>query len=236
MNTLKPLAMLLCSLFSLNSYGDISTLQNNLANIKTTLGNPHVKIIGESPIKGLYELQTGSSLIYADESGQYLINGDMYDLKNKLNLTTQKRQQLNRIDVNALPLAHALKVVKGTGKRTLYVFSDPDCPYCKLLEKNLQTVDNITIYTFMYPLKSLHPNAETVAKHIWCSNDRIKAWNEHLLNNKSPTATTDCPNPIAQNIALGQRLNIEGTPTLFLADGTRISGALAAADLEKFLK
>ena len=236
MNKLKPLSVIFVGLFSINSFADITTLQKNLDSIKTTLGNQHVKIIGESPIKGLYELQTGSSLIYADESGQYLVNGDLYDLKNKVNLTTQKLQQLNRIDVNTLPLAQALKVVKGTGTRKLYVFSDPDCPYCKLLEKNLQSVNNVTIYTFMYPLKSLHPNAESVAKQIWCSSDRIKAWNGHLLNNTTPSATSSCSNPIDNNIALGKRLNIEGTPTLFLADGTRISGALAAADLEKILK
>jgi thiol:disulfide interchange protein DsbC len=80
-------------------------------------------------------------------------------------------------------------------------------------------VDNVTVYVFLYPLTSLHPNAEKVSNQIWCSKNPAEAWTNYMLNRKLPTNSKSCSSPIQKNIALGQKLNIDGTPTLFLQDG-----------------
>ncbi|KAF7276539.1 hypothetical protein GWI33_010105 [Rhynchophorus ferrugineus] len=168
---------------------------------------------------------------YRDNTSEkYLRN-----FQKKENLTEKREQALNAIDISKLPLQNAIKQVKGNGKRVIYVFSDPDCPYCKRLEQELTSVNNITIYTFMYPLTSLHPNADLIAKKIWCSDNRYEAWEDYLLHGKQPDAGTTCENPIEQNLQLGQQLEISGTPTFFLQNGQRISGGRDADKIEELL-
>lgn len=219
------------------AHADLAQLNRNLPQFKASLPDIQIKVLGESPIKGLYELQMDGQLVYTDETLQYLLNGELFDLKHKVNLTAQRQQQINTIDVRTLPLAQAIKTVKGTGARTLYIFSDPDCPYCKKLEQNLDSISDVTIYTFLFPLKSLHPEAETRAKQIWCAPDRAAAWRNYMLKGQVPSATnTTCDTPIAKNSQLGSTLNIGGTPTVFLSTGQRLSGALSTAQLQQLLR
>ena len=229
----KWLTLLGLSALTLTSaYASTTTLEKNL---KKEFPQVPTKILGDTPIKGVYELLVGDTIVYTDENARYFFVGNLVDFKNKQNLTAKREEALTKIDVNTLPLEQAIKHVKGDGSRTLYVFSDPDCPYCKKLEKNMTSVDNVTLYTFLFPLKNLHPNAETVAQQIWCASNPYEAWEDYMILNKAPTTTANCDNPIQKNIALGRSLNITGTPTLFLADGSRISGALDAEDLNKLL-
>ncbi|WP_181146939.1 DsbC family protein [Burkholderia multivorans] len=130
---------------------------------------------------------------------------------------------------------HAIKTVRGNGKRVLYVFSDPDCSYCKKLEHTLRQVENVTIYTFLYPLEGLHPQATEHARGIWCSNDRSAAWQSWMLGNVQPAANDQCSAPIAQNRALGLALGLRGTPTLFNAGGRMAAGAVSAQSIEALL-
>ncbi|KAG0164872.1 hypothetical protein DFQ30_009266 [Apophysomyces sp. BC1015] len=138
------------------------------------------------------------------------------------------------LDFSSLPLANAVKVVKGNGARKLAVFSDPNCGYCKRLETSLKGFDNITIYTFLYPV--LSPDSEVKAKSIWCSSDRAKAWQAWMLDHQSPSASGNCDTSALQkNLALGQKLDVTGAPTIILADGRRLRGAVPAEQLDKAL-
>lgn len=205
-------------------------------NLKTKYPTLGAKVVGTSPVTGVYEVIVDDTLLYSDQSGKYFFVGNLIDFKKKENLTAMREQQLNKVDVSSLLLAQAIKHVKGKGERILYVFSDPDCPYCQQLEKELSAVDNVTIYTFLYPLKHLHPQAETVSKQIWCSNQPDKAWQDYMLLKRKPTANTSCKNPIAQNLALGQTLKIRGTPTIFLQNGERLAGATKSDAIEAALQ
>lgn len=227
-STLTAMTLALCSL----SHADVNTLSQNLKKNYPTLS---AKVVGESPVDDIYEVQMAGSLVYTDEDARYFFVGNLVDFQNKVNLTEQREQQLNKIDISKLPLANAIKNVKGKGERKLYVFSDPDCPYCQRLEQELTTVDNVTIYTFMMPLTALHPNAEGIAKKVWCSENRYEAWEDYLLHKKMPSASDNCSNPIQKNLELANSLNISGTPTLFLNNGERISGGRSAAELESLL-
>jgi thiol:disulfide interchange protein DsbC len=146
------------------------------------------------------------------------------------NLTEKRLRELSGVKWGDLPLDAAFKTVRGNGKRTLAVFSDPNCPYCKRFEKDLAKVDDVTIYTFLYPI--LSPDSHEKAKAIWCSSDKSKAWSDLMLNGKVPAAA-QCDTPIDRNLALGRKFRINGTPTLIFASGERVPGAVSAEQLEK---
>jgi thiol:disulfide interchange protein DsbC len=195
-----------------------------------------IGVVAKSPYFGLYEAQLDDRLIYTDAKAVYVFVGSIYDSVGHVNLTDLRTRELNRIDVATLPVDIALKKVKGDGSRKLYVFADADCPFCKRLESEMKGLDNVTIYTFLFPIDSLHPDSARKSARIWCSADRNKAWDEWFDSGKLPSNKGDCPTPIAQTAALGQKYHVNATPTLVFADGSVIPGALPLAQLEGELK
>ncbi|HXZ08002.1 MAG TPA: DsbC family protein, partial [Paraburkholderia sp.] len=204
------------------------------ATLQPRLGDTPIKSISKTPIAGLYEINLGTQIIYSDANGDYLMLGDLVDAKTRTNLTEARLAETNKIDFASLPFANAVKVVKGNGSRKMAVFSDPNCPYCKQLETSLKSIDNVTVYTFLYPV--LSPDSKEKSKAIWCSADRAKAWESWMLERRAPTAAASCDTTaIDKNLALGQQMNVDGTPTVFLADGRRLPGAVPADRLDKEL-
>jgi len=177
----------------------------------------------------------GDQIVYSDAVGDYLIVGSMVDTQTKQNLTEARLNERGKIDFNALPFERAIKIVKGNGSRKFAVFSDPDCPFCQELEKTLVSVTDITMYVFLYPIASLHPQAPAKAHAIWCAADRQQAWNQWMHEKKLPPAKTCSGDPIDALQKLGDTLHINSTPTLYFVNGRKIAGALPAADLEKAL-
>jgi thiol:disulfide interchange protein DsbC len=209
------------------------------ATIKSTLESRYegLKILDvtPSPLPGLYEVFTGDGIVYSDKTGDRLLVGKLVDTKTKKDLSGEKLDARNAIDFNSLPWDRAIKIVKGDGSRRLAIFADPDCPYCKKLERELQSVNNVTAYVFLYPLTDLHPKANEHAHAIWCSADRSTAWTDWMLKQTPPTAAPCDNDPIAQNSDLGKTLRISQTPTMFLSSGKRIGGALTAAQIEQLI-
>jgi thiol:disulfide interchange protein DsbC len=114
-----------------------------------------------------------NQILYTDTKADYIIVGEMIDTKTRKSLTREKQDELNKVSFSDLPLENAVKVVKGDGSRKLAVFTDVDCPYCKKLEQELAKVDNVTIYSFLYPLP-MHADAPRKSKLVWCSADRAR--------------------------------------------------------------
>ncbi|HYR01512.1 MAG TPA: DsbC family protein [Casimicrobiaceae bacterium] len=191
-----------------------------------------VKGVTKTPYFGLYEVQLEEQLIYTDAKANYLLIGSVYDTNTKKNLTELRQRELNRVAWDSLPFDLAFKRVKGNGERKLVIFSDADCPFCARLEQELKSVDNVTIYTFLYPIDSLHPDAARKSRMIWCSADRVKAWNEFFATGALPDNNGDCDNPVVATSALGQKLKVAATPTLVFADGSVVPGALPAQQIE----
>lgn len=190
-----------------------------------------IKSINASPIPGLYEVVVNGNIIYTDAQAKYIIQGEMVELKSGQNITEVRQNELNRINWADLPLQNAIKVVRGNGARKVAVFADPNCGYCKRLEKTFTQMDNITIYTFLIPI--LAPDSGVKSKQIWCAGDPGKSWVDWMTNATSPTSKGDCSTPIEKNLALAKTLNITGTPAIFFADGSRIPGAVDKDGLEK---
>ncbi|MDM0043099.1 DsbC family protein [Variovorax dokdonensis] len=210
------------------------------AEIRKNLGErfPQFQKIDEvrkTPIDGLFEVRVGSDIFYVDAQGNYLMQGEMIDIKARRNLTQERVDKLNEVAFDKLPLQDAFKIVRGNGQRKLAVFEDPNCGYCKHFEKDLQKVDNVTVYLFLYPV--LGPDSHTKSRDIWCSKDKGKAWNDWMLTQAKPTtAPASCnADVLARNVAFGRKYNISGTPTLIFADGSRIPGAVPAEQVEQKL-
>ncbi len=204
--------------------------------LQTRFPDLGIEQVNKSPIAGLWEVYADGQIFYADDKGDHvLLNGMLVDTKTRTNLTDDRLSKLRSIDFTSLPVELAIKEVKGTGKRKLVVFSDADCPFCKRLEKSLQEVSDVTIYTFLYPIDRLHPQANERSRRVWCSGDRLKAWKELMLEGKNPTAGADCDNPVGKVAALGEKLRVNGTPTLVFASGRTVPGAIGAKDIERYL-
>ena len=211
----------------------------NEATVKAELQKKYPEIVVEtvskSPVPGIYEVFAQGQMIYTDEKAAYLfVNANLIDTEKKSNLTEERMSKLTAIKFDQLPLNLALKKVKGKGTRKLAYFGDPNCGYCKKFEQDLTKIDDVTIYVFLYPV--LGPDSTEKAKSIWCSKDRIKAWDNQLVNGVAPTAPTTCDtSSIDKTVAFGKQKNITGTPTMFFVDGQRIPGAIPVEQIEQRL-
>ena len=245
-NKMKDIAQLKRFIFKTTAVASLLTISQfalaDEASLKKAIEVAYPKFKVESVIKtpysGLYEVFMGGQIIYTDEKLTFLIaEGRLVDPKTKKDITGERLEELTKVDFNSLPLDQAIKVVKGNGSRKLVVFSDVDCPYCKRLEQNeLSNITDVTVYTFLYPIESLHPDAAAKSKTIWCATNLAKAWNEWVFNNKLPNTTGNCEVPLERVGELARKMGITSTPTLIFSDGRRMLGAQPYKEIEKSLQ
>ena len=191
--------------------------------------------ISPSAVDGILEvLLEGDRIVYTDTAGNHLFNGHLFELDTREDLTERRLEALTRVDTRQLPLADAFDIVRGNGKREVFLFEDPDCPYCRKFEEELPKVNNVTLHVFLFPLTSIHPHAYEHALGVWCAKDRQKAWSDKMLKGIEPSAAK-CANPIDRNIALGDKLHVDGTPTMIFADGRVHGGLVSAEEFEHLL-
>ncbi len=188
--------------------------------------------VRKAGVLGLYEVQIGSQVYYTDEKVATMIDGSLIDMKSRKNITQERLNKLSAIKFSDLPLEFAVKTVRGSGKRVFATFEDPNCGYCKKLQKDMAEMDNVTIYTFLLPI--LAADSATKSRAVWCAADRAKAWSDLMVKDIVPAAGK-CDAPLEQVQALAHKYGIRGTPTIFLSSGERISGAVPAAQLEQKL-
>ncbi|RPI42455.1 MAG: DsbC family protein [Betaproteobacteria bacterium] len=193
-----------------------------------------VESVTRTPMQGIFEIYANGIVLYADEKVNYLIaEGRLVDAKTRTDLTAERLRKLQAIGFDALPLNDAFTMVRGSGKRRVAYFADPNCGFCKKFERELLNAKDVTIHVFLYPI--LSNDSMEKARSVWCSKDRAKAWNDWMLKNVVPTAASSCDNPIDRVVKFGRQRGIGGTPTLIFADGTRVPGMIPAGDFNKLL-
>jgi len=225
------------------SYGEAAKEASKEATIKTLIEpnmkgmyGPDAKVqsVTKMPDSDLYEVRVNGDVFYTDANAKYMIFGHVLDTQTKRDYTKERIDEINMIKFADLPFSYAAKLVKGNGKRKIAVFEDPNCHYCKQFRHTLQDVDNVTVYTFMYNI--LAPDSRDKSTRIWCSPNRAKAWDEWMVNGKLPgDPPANCKAPNDEVLAIGQKLRITGTPTIFFTDGSRIPGAVDKQGLEEKL-
>ncbi len=226
---LLPLTLaLLCTAVMADEAAIRKTITERLPQLK------NINEVKKSPIPGLYEVRINDTEIYyASEKGDYLVMGQLIDTKSRRNLTEERVDKLTAIGFDDLPFKDAFTIVRGNGKRKLAVFEDPNCGYCKRFERDLQKVDNITVYMFLYPI--LSQDSAEKSKAIWCSKDPGKVWQDWMVREQAPAAASCDASALMRNVELGRKHKISGTPTLVFTNGNRVPGAIDDKQLEKLL-
>ena len=185
-----------------------------------------VEKIARAPMPGIWEVTVDGQIFYADDKATYLIFGNLLDMKTGKNLTAERQ-------FNSLPLELAVKQVRGSGKNVMVTFEDPNCGYCKKLAKDVLTLKDVTVYTFLLPV--LGDDSYEKSKAIWCAPDKAKAWVDWMTAGKAPpAASAKCDiTGLNKSAQLGGKLRINGTPAIFFAGGERVGGYIPAAEIEK---
>lgn len=226
---LLPLALLLA--FGSSVMADDAEIKKNM---EAKLG-AKVESVTKAGYLGLYEVYADGNVFYTDEKvTAIMVSGQLIDARTMKNVTEERMRKLTAIKFSELPLERAIKQVRGDGKRVVATFEDPNCGYCKRLAKDLLKLENVTVYTFLFPI--LSDDSVRKSKQIWCSADRAKAWNDWMVEGRAPSGKEDCDtSAIGKNQEFGRKLNITGTPTMFFADGERVPGAMPLARIEQKL-
>src|SRR5229473_5741318 len=214
--------LLLAATLSATALADEASVRRG---VEARFGGVKVDSVTKTPYAVLYEIVVGETIFYTDEKVSYLFKGEIIDARSQKNFTEERQQKLSAIKFEDLPLELAIKQVRGSGKRVVAIFADPFCPYCKSLDRALLREDDITIYTFLFPI--LRPESADKARTIWCAPDRAKAYYDFMLNGREPAAAPSCNAPIDKWLALGQKIGVRATPTSFTTNGERILGARA---------
>lgn len=226
--TLVVLAVIVSGPSKAHSQAVVETPAAVFARIKAAVEqNTHGKVsvgaIVPTAIPGVYEVTVGNEVMYVDATGRYALDGRMVDMLEQRDLTAARLEQLNRIDFQKLPLDLAIKTVHGNGKRMMAVFEDPACPVCRALSKFVDQIPDVTVYRFMYPV--IDPSSIPRAQAAWCAKDRKAAWAGLMKGGPAPSAAPCDTTGLRRIVALGEQLQINGTPTVFLGDGRRLVGA-----------
>jgi thiol:disulfide interchange protein DsbC len=204
--------------------------------ITEKMPNVQIRSITKSTLEGLYEVVVnGTTVFYTDVKGQTGFFGKLVDLRTRTDLTEKRVEELMVVDFASLPLDKAIVSTRGDGSRKLAVFSDPDCPYCKQLEKDLESITNITVYTFLLPLTSIHPDAQRKSELIWCAADRAKVYRDWMIDGTALEGSRDCATPLADITALSKKFWIQGTPGMIFASGKLVPGAIQRHQIEALL-
>jgi len=214
-------------------WADEASIRKNLAERLPNF--PPIDEVSKTAIPGIYELRLGTDLLYTDEHGNYVIQGNLIDTKTRSNVTEARIAKLTQIDFASLPLKDAILIKQGSGARKLVVFGDPNCGYCKRLERDLLALKDVSIYTFLYPI--LGPDSNVKSRDIWCARDPAKAWRNWMVDgNKPPKTIGSCDSAaLERNLALGNKHRVQGTPAVVFEDGTRAPGAIPAEQIESRL-
>jgi thiol:disulfide interchange protein DsbC len=233
MNSIKTAAVAALLAFGLAAaaLAQEPAIRKNLAERLPQMGK--IDEVTKTPMPGLFEVRVGTDLYYTDADGNFLLHGQLIDTKRQVNITEERQDKLLAIDFAALPLKDAFTIVRGNGKRKIAMFEDPNCGYCKRFERDMQKVDNVTVYLFLYPI--LGPDSAEKSRNLWCAKDRAKAWQDWMVRDTLPPAASCDAAALARNVEFGRKHKITGTPTMVFADGTRVPGAVAAQQVEKLL-
>lgn len=226
----KTLAFALVSFISSLTLANVDTVKTNLSK-----QHPNLKIenIQATDMKGIYSGSMDGQVVYVGEDAQHILVGSMYRLSDQKNLTKDLMLEQNSIDWKKLPLQDAVKSVRGNGKRQIAIFSDPNCPYCKQLEAEINKLNDVTIYTFIYPIKT---QSIAVSKQVFCEKDPALAWSNLISKGIQPSSNKSCTNPIERNLSLGKSLGLNGTPAIVFSNGFKVMGVRSAPEIQQIWK
>lgn len=227
-------ALSLLAAAALGASAQEAQIRKNLAERLPNL--PKIDEVSRTSVPGLWEIRIGNDVMYTDDKGDHIIQGQIVDTRTRTNITESRLNKLSAIDFASLPLKDAVVIKQGSGARKMAVFVDPNCGYCKRFEKGLQEMKDVTVYTFLIPI--LGGDSPDKSRAIWCAKDNTATWLAWMLKGEQPPkAAAGCDDgAIERNLALSRKIHVNGTPAILLEDGNRIPGAVGAVELERRLQ
>ena len=222
------------------------SLQADTASVKAQLK----KMIGqdaesadikETPIKGLYQVQVGLTLVHMSADGQFMLNGSLIDLKDNQNLTQLEQAKTRKIMLDALPEEDMIVYPATNPKYTITVFTDIDCPYCRKLHEEIPTLNKagVTVRYLAFPRSGvMDAQGNLQASYqksvsVWCAKDRAQTMTDAM--NGLPPETQNCSNPVIKHLTKAEEFNVTGTPNIIFDDGRIVGGYAPAEELLKLL-
>jgi thiol:disulfide interchange protein DsbC len=226
---LAAVFLMVCGFAATAAYGSEAVIRKAM---QGRFPDMQVESVTKTPFNNLYEVVLGGRILYTDDKASFIFVGNLLDVRGGTDkdLTRERSAQLAS-QLLRKSTDNAIKRVRGSGKRVLYTFEDPNCGYCRELQKELLKLNDVTIYTFLWPI--LSPDSVEKSRAVWCSKDRAKVWDDLMSRGIAPPAGAKCDAPLDKNIELAQRFGARGTPAVFLADGSTIGGLVAAEKIEQ---
>jgi len=194
-----------------------------------------VESVSKAPMPGLYEVVANGRIFYTDEKVNFIIRGTLFDARGQgMRSVTGAREAEIAAQALSKSTDNAIKRVRGNGKRVIYTFEDPNCGYCRQQQKEFLKLNDVTIYTFLWPI--LSPDSIEKSRAVWCAKDRAKAWDDLMSRGVAPVNEAKCDTPIEKNMELARRFGAQGTPAIYLADGRMVGGYVPAEKIEEAFK
>lgn len=228
------LAGLLCCLSMHLAAGEVTPeIKARLSQkLQVLLPDAEITSVVATPIPDLYEVMVGASITYMSANGRYAFNGSLIDIDALKNLTDDRRQAARAKMLGALGKEDYIEFrPKGKINRSLYVFTDIDCGYCRKLHQEVPALNEagIAVRYLAFPRSGIGGESFDKLVSVWCAADRNDALTVSKLG--KGVSSKKCDNPVAAQFKIGEDFGIRGTPAMYLDDGEQIGGYRTAKDV-----
>ncbi|HHH48294.1 MAG TPA: DsbC family protein [Gammaproteobacteria bacterium] len=228
-----PLAMMVAGGVAAGEKEELATVR---AALKAAVPQADPDSLTAAPFPGMYEAVYGSQVLYVSADGRYLLEGDLFDLQTRVNLSENKRQAGRARVVNDIDPKTMIAFEAENPKYTVTVFTDIDCGYCRKLHREMADYNKlgITIRYLAFPRSGVNTESYNKAVSVWCAADRKAAMTAAKAGETPPKR--DCDNPVQAHMAAARAVGVTGTPTLVLEGGRVVPGYVEPQRLLQILE
>lgn len=231
------LVSIMLTIFSIGAVyaGEAEDIENIRERLEILAPQEKPGTIKPTKVDGLYEVMYGAEVFYFSSDGRYLLQGSMIDLNTNENLTEVARESIRSNLLSKLDESEMIIFTPDKPRYTLTVFTDIDCGYCRKLHSEMDQLNSygIEVRYMMFPRAGVNSASYNKAVSVWCSKDQQASMTKAKAGENVPDAK--CDNPVEEQLLVGQKLGVNGTPALFMEDGTLVPGYRPAKDLATML-
>ncbi|WP_133000529.1 thioredoxin fold domain-containing protein [Luteimonas arsenica] len=199
--------------------------------------NPRIEVdhIGPAPLPGFREAVVGGQVIYISDDGRYLLQGALFDVVEKKDLSQAGMAEVRRRLLATVPVSERIVFAPEKPEYTVSVFTDIECGYCRKLHEDIAEYNRLGIAVEYLAFPRMGPASQDFRDmvSVWCATDRRAALSAAKQGRK--VTPRECTNPVARHHDIGRRVGLTGTPMIVTEDGTQMPGYMPPADLRAAL-
>ncbi len=200
--------------------------QDVKAMIGKTFPGVQVDTVQDAPMPGFYEVVVGTRVVYVSDDGKYVLLGDLIDTEKRENLSELRRAELTSVKLAEVSPERMIVIAPDQPQRFITVFTDVDCPYCSRFHRDVPALNDagVAVHYLLFPRTGVGSKSFERAVGVWCADDPVAMMG--IAKAGGEVAPKECDNPVRDHLALGRAVGVQGTPAIFLDDGTMIPGYL----------